>query len=70
MDKEYGRAFLRKQESILSKMLSFTPLMLPFSQIALQKEKSAKRAFARGVQESILREQLSDNLLSQQVLPN
>ena len=39
-------------------------------QIALQKEKFAKRAFARGVQESILGEQLSDNLLSQQVLPN
>ena len=61
---------MRDQESILSKMLSFTPLTLPFSQIALQTDKSAKRAFARGVLESILREQLSDTLLSQEVLPN
>ena len=33
--KEYGRAFLRDQESILSKMLSYIPVIMPPWNIAL-----------------------------------
>ena len=51
LTKNIGEHFWETKRAFSKKMLSFTPLTLLFCQIALQKEKYAKRAFARGVQE-------------------
>ena len=57
--KETERAFLKDQERILSKMLSYIPLKIPFCKLLFKKKHFVQRAFYMGMhyamQESIFK---------------